>query len=157
VGKPPVHLTVEGDGLKALQRKMKALEGGGKVLRRELNKALRDGAKPLIDDARSAARSRLPHAGGLNDRIASAPMRIAVSASQREPGVKVVVKGVDARSTNSGRLRHPVFNRADRPPVWVTQRIDPGWFTDAMREKAPRVRPHLLAAMERAAQEIVDA
>lgn len=156
-GKPPLHLTVEGNGLKVLQHKMKALGDGGKVLRRELNTALRTGARPLIEDARSSARSNLPQAGGLADRVASAPMRVAVSASRREPGVKIVVKGVDARSTNSGRIRHPVYKRSDRPTVWVTQRINPGWFTDAMRENAPRVRPHLLAAMERAAQQIVDA
>src|SRR4051812_31221853 len=104
----PIELTVEGDGLAALQRKLRAAEGG-RLLNRELVKALQEGAKPLLNEARSAARSELPHTGGLNERVADAPMRVQVSAAKREPGVKILVKGVGVSSTNRGRLRHPTY------------------------------------------------
>lgn len=151
--KPPVNLTVEGQGLKDLQRKLKALEDG-KILRRELNRELRLAAKPLIGDARAAARSDLPKAGGFADRVASAPMRISVTSSQRSPGVKIVIKGIDAKSANSGRIRHMTWGHTDR---WVTQKIKPGWFTDAMRTHGPRVRPSIARALQRAAEQISNA
>lgn len=150
--KPAIELTLEGEGLKALQRKIRALEDG-KLMQRELNRALREGSRPLIDEARSAARADLPHAGGLADRIANAPMRIQVS-SGRDPGVKIRVSGVDARSADRGRLRHPVYGNREN---WVTQDIRPGWFTDRMRARAPMVRDDLVGAMERVAQKIARA
>lgn len=149
---PAIHLSVEGDGLVALQRKLKDCD---KILTRELNKALREIGGELIPDARAAARSGLPRHGGLNERIAGAKMRVAISASKREPGVKIVVKGTDARSSNKGLIRHPVFGKwlPNLPP----QKIRPGWFTDAMKQKAPRVRPKLAAALERTAEKIAGA
>jgi hypothetical protein len=144
----PVEMTVEGDAFKALQRKLKAVDR--RDLRRELNRGLRDGAKPLIGDARDAARSELPSTGGLADRVAGKPMSISIT----QAGVQVRIKGVDAVSTNRGRLRHPVYGNRE---VWVTQSIKPGWFTDRMRREAPKVRPDLVRAMERVAEKIADA
>jgi hypothetical protein len=144
----PVEMTVEGDAFKALQRNLKAVDR--RDLRRELNRGLRDGAKPLIGDARDAARSELPSTGGLADRVAGKPMSISIT----QAGVQVRIKGVDAVSTNRGRLRHPVYGNRE---VWVTQSIKPGWFTDRMRREAPKVRPDLVRAMERVAEKIADA
>jgi hypothetical protein len=143
----PVELRVEGDAMKALQRKLKQVDRAD--LRRELNRGLRDGAKPLVQHARDAARDNLPHAGGLNERVASRPTTISIA----QGGVRVRVKGVDAASTNRGRLRHPVYGNRE---VWVTQTIQPGWFTDRMRQKAPGVRPDLIKAMDRVAQKIAN-
>lgn len=144
----PVQVTIEGDALKALQRKLKAIDR--RDLRRELNKGLREGAKPLIGEARSAARSELPQRGGLAERVASRPMAISATTT----GVRIRVKGMDARSTERGRLRHPVYGNRE---VWVTQAIKPGWFTDRMRAKAPGVRPDLIRAMDRVAEKIASA
>lgn len=144
----PVQVTIEGDALKALQRKLKAIDR--RDLRRELNKGLREGAKPLIGEARSAARSELPQRGGLAERVASRPMTISASTT----GVRIRVKGMDARSTERGRLRHPVYGNRE---VWVTQAIKPGWFTERMRREAPKVRPELVKAMDRVAAKIARA
>jgi len=148
-GSPQAGMSIEGKGLHDLQQKLKALDA--KALRRELNKALRDASAPLIRQARDAAREELPRAGGLNERIAGAPMRVSVT-SGKSPGIKIVVKGVDARAANRGVIRHPVYKQDDRPTVWVTQRIKPDWFTDRMRRKAPDVRPRLVEAMDEVAK-----
>lgn len=140
-------LSIEGKGLHDLQQKLKVL-GDGKELRKELNLALRTKAAHLIREAREAARENLPNEGGLADKIANAPMRVSIT-SGKNPGVKIVVKGIDARSANRGRLRHPTYGHRDR---WVTQEIKPGWFTDRMREKAPSIRPALVEAMDQVAK-----
>lgn len=149
--RPPIDLTIEGQGLKDLQRKLKLLDA--KELRRELNKELRLAGRPLIAAARNAAAADLPRAGGLAARVERAPMRVSVTSSQREPGVKIVVKGVDARNTNRGRLRHPTYGHRDR---WVTQQIKPGWFTDRMRRDAPLARPRIKAALDRVAAKVAN-
>ncbi len=140
-------LTIEGEGLAALQRKIKTLPNHRELVR-ELNKGLREGAKPLPAEAKFAARSELPKAGGLNERIASHEAKVSVT-SGNQAGVKIRFRGVDSRSTNSGRLRHPVFGNRDN---WVTQQIKPGWFTDRMRREAPKVRPELVKVLERIAE-----
>lgn len=147
----PVQVTLEGRGLRDLQRKIKVIDA--KDLRRELNRGLREGARPLVQDARDAARDSLPSRGGLAERVASRPTTISVT----QGGIKVRVKGVDAGSANRGRLRHPVFARQGQPRVWVTQSIPPNYFTDRMRREAPKVRPDLIRAMDRVAEKIADA
>ncbi len=144
----PVELRIEGDALKALQRKLKALDA--KDWRRELNKGLREGAKPLVQDARDAARDYLPRAGGFNELVASRVTSISVT----QGGVRIRVKGMDARSANRGRLRHPVFGNKEN---WVNQSIPPNYFTDRMRREAPKVRPDLIKAMDRIAEKIASA
>jgi len=142
-----VELRIEGDAMKALQRKLKAVDR--KDWRRELNKGLREGAAPLVQDARDAARDGLPSRGGLAERIASLPTTISVT----QGGVRVRVKGTDANAADKGLIRHPVFARkgyAQR--FWVMQKI-----TDRMQREAPKVRPELVKAMDRIAEKIARA
>jgi hypothetical protein len=149
-------LSVEGQGLAALQRKLKTFPDG-KVLTREMNKALRKKAQPMIPHVRDAAREGLPRAGGLNEIVAALPMKVVVSSS-RNPGVKIVVKGTEAQATNKGRLRHPVFvKKGQRDRVWVTQQIPPGWFSNKMKVEAPKVRPGLQDVLEDIARKVARA
>ncbi len=144
-----VELSVEGRGLKDLQRKIKVMEDR-KVWSRELNKGLREASLPLVQSAKDAARDDLPHAGGLNERVASRPTSVLISQGK----MRLKVKGVDAASANRGRLRHPVYgNRGN----WVTQAIPPGYFTNRMRRDARLVRPALVRAMDRVAEKIANA
>lgn len=134
----------------------KALKAAGQTeMRKELNKGLRQGAKPLIPKARAAARARLPRAGGLAAQVARSPVRIRVSTG-RDAGVSVVVgKGKGgAIATNKGVIRHPVFGR---PGSFVSQRVPQaeGWFDDEMRREAPSVLPALEQAIEAVAERIV--
>ncbi len=141
----PLELSIQGDGLKALQRKLKAIDR--KDLRRELNKGLRDGARPLVAEARAAARDDLPTRGGFGERIASLPTTVSIT----QGGVRIKVKGADARSANRGQIRHPVFGNMEN---WVTQTIPSGYFTNRMKREAPKVRPDLVKALDRVAEKI---
>lgn len=147
----PVELSIEGQGLRDLKRKMKALDR--KDLNRALNKGLREGAKPAADRVPDAARRGLPQRGGLAERIASKKARVSVT----QTGVRIVVKGTDAKATDKGVLRHPVFAREGAPRTWVIQQIKPGWFTDEMRRAAPIVRPRIRAALDDFAEKVAKA
>lgn len=132
----------------------KALKHAGRTeLRKELNKGMRDGAKPLIPKARAEALSRLPKSGGLAAQIAREPMRVQTRTG-RDPGVRIVVgkKRGGARQANRGAIRHPVFGNRD---VWVEQQVPAGWFDDPMRSGARSVRPALEQAIENVAAKVV--
>jgi hypothetical protein len=111
------------DGLLAFSKGLK--NAGERGLRNELNKRLRETAKPLIQQTREAARRELPKRGGLAEQVASTPQRIKV-ATGRDPGVFILVsKRAGVRATNRGLLRHPVYGNRE---VWVDQKVAAGWF-----------------------------
>lgn len=122
-------------------------------LRKELNKGMRDGAKPLIPLVKAAARDQLPHGGGLNELVAREPMRVQTRTG-RDPGVRVVVgkKRGGARATNRGVIRHPVFGNREQ---WAEQKVTDGWFDDTLKQHGKDVIPALEQAMERIVDKIV--
>ena len=131
-------------------RLSKALKNAGKVeLRKQLNKQLREAAKPLVQDARDAARRELPQKGGLAAQVAKSPIRVQVRTGARTAGVRITGRGQGLRGADRGRLRHPVFGNRDR---WVTQDVKPGWFTGTMEREAPKVKP----AIDQAIQDVAD-
>lgn len=147
------ELKVEGvEQFYALSKALK--EAGRGELRKELNKGLRESVKPLVRKTRSAARSDLPKRGGLASQVAKEPQRVQVRTGQRTAGVRLVVarKRGAARSTNRGRLRHPVFGNRDR---WVTQTVKPGWFDDTIRRDERRIRRDAVAVLSTIADKIV--
>lgn len=132
----------------------KALKHAGRTeLRKELNKRMRDGAKPLIPKARAEALSRLPQRGGLAKQIAKEPARVQTRTGS-DPGVRLVVgrKRGGARSANRGFIRHPVFGNREN---WVDQQVKPGWFDDPMQASAPDIRKALQQGIEEVADKIV--
>ena len=116
-------------------------------LRREIQRGLRAGAKPVRDAGRRAARERLPKAGGLNDYVADATFGIQTNLGTAHPTVRIVVnrKGHDLKAIDDGVVRHPTWGHRDR---WVTQRIAPHVVTDGMREAAPEARAELAHAVD---------
>lgn len=135
----------------------KALKAAGRSdLRKELNKAMKDGAKPLMPKAKAAATRQVPSRGGLAAQVAREPMRTQVRTGAKTAGVRVVVgrrRGA-ARSTNAGVIRHPVFGRG-----FVTQQVPQaaGWFDDTMQREAPGVRPDLERAVQRMVEKVAGA
>ena len=134
-------------------RLSKALKHAGRgELRKELNKRLREAAKPLTAETRAAALAGLPKRGGLNRAVAQAPQRVQVRTGDQTAGVRVVVaskRGTAARGSDEGVIRHPVFG--DRG-TFVSQQVPPGWFSGTLQAKAPTVKP----AVERAIQTVID-
>lgn len=132
----------------------KALKHAGRTeLRKELNKAMRDGAKPLIPKARAEALRRLPQRGGLAKQVSKEPARVQTRTG-RDPGVRVVVgrKRGGARQANRGVVRHPVFGNRE---VWVDQKVPPGWFDEPMAASAPEIRKALEQGIEEMAQKVI--
>lgn len=132
----------------------KALKHAGRTeLRKELNKAMRDGAKPLIPKARAEAFKRLPQRGGFARQVSKEPARVQTRTG-RDPGVRVVVgkKRGGAQAANRGVIRHPVFGNRN---VWVNQPVPPGWFDDTMQANAPEIRKALQQGIEDVAAKVI--
>ena len=135
-------------------RLSKALKHAGRTqLRKELNAGMRKAAKSLIPKTRAAALDgRLPDAGGLAQRIAKAPQRVQVRTG-KDPGVSIVAgkAGSGARAADVGFIRHPVFGRDQ----FVTQAVEPGWFSKTLQDAAPDVVPDLERALADVADRVV--
>lgn len=126
----------------ALSKRLKA--AGQTELRKELNKSMRQAAKPLLPKVREAARANLPKHGGLNERIARKPIRIQTRTGANTAGVRVVGTKVDPR-IDEGRVFHPVFGR--KPGV--VQRIKGrGYWSKTLEKSGPDVRGDVLKALE---------
>lgn len=141
-------------GADEFARLSKALKSAGRTeLRKQLNKKLRDATKPLIAETRQAA-GDLPSRGGFAALVAKEPQRVQVRTGDKTAGVRIVVgkKSGGARAADQGSIRHPVFGR----PVFVTQSVKPGWFTETLRDSAPTVRPFLEQALEDVARQVVN-
>lgn len=143
-------------------RLSKALKAAGQgQLRKDLNAAMKRAAKPLIADARQAAREAFPKKGGLNESVARKTKFRVVTRTGDNPGISIGAprKNVTAYLANrDGRFRHPVHadpTKTRKQWKWVTQPGPRGWFDDAMRGEAPKVRPALEQALEDMAQRII--
>lgn len=123
-------------------------------LKDDLNRRLKEAAKPLIGRTRKVAKVRVPERGGLAAKVAAAPQEVEVRVTRADAGVRVGLprrgRGVSAaKQTDSGRVRHPTFGG----DPWVTQRIQGGWFTETMRKDGPGLaRP----ALEKALRETLE-
>lgn len=123
-------------------------QAGDRELRRELLRGIREGTKPLIKDAKSNALRTLPTRGGLGARVARTRIDTRTRTGSRTAGVRLTAATNavrDPKRIDRGRIRHPVYGH--RP--WVFQNVQPGWFSDAMRNGAPKVRKELLNAIHR--------
>lgn len=141
--------------LRALGAKLQAAGAGG--LRRELLTGIRQGGAPLVEDVREAARTILPHGGGLNEYVANSPIAVRTRLTGAV-GIRIVNTksgaskgGTASFGSDTGRVRHPVFGHMDR---WATTNVTPGWFSKTLERKAPETEPFVLAAMNRTAVEV---
>jgi hypothetical protein len=132
------------DDFYALSKHLKA--AGQTELRKALNKAMRDAAKPLIPKVRAAARANLPKRNGLNERMARKPYRVQVRTGADTSGVRIVGTKVDPRLNDEGRIFHPVFGR--KPGVVQTVPGAAGYFSDTLANSGREVRGDLMDALQ---------
>lgn len=138
------------DNLAVLAKRLKEI--GDNDLRKEMLAGIRRAAKPMTQAAKERAESDLPKAGGLNEVVAKSKFSTRTRTAGRTPGVRVVASNPhDVQSIDRGRLRHPVFGNRE---VWVTQKITPGWFTDAMNSHADEVRREMLRVLNTVARKL---
>lgn len=145
-----VDLRVEGaEQLEALARRLKEI--GGKDLRRALLRGIERAVKPVKAAALVSARESLPRKGGLNERVAKSRLSTKRRLSGQDVSVRLVASGGDLRRLDEGRVRHPVFGHRK---VWVTQEVQPGWFSRPAEAAAPLVRQELLAVFDDVREQI---
>jgi len=140
--------TVAGSGsaqLAALAVRLKVV--GDKTLRRELLRGLKSGADPLVKKVADAARSQLPHGGGLNEQVAGQKVKVQVRTGARTAGVRLTTTAPDTSQTDAGFVRHPVFGNRKK---WKTQQIPAakGWWSQTLADGGSDVTPELLKVME---------
>lgn len=130
---------------------------GERDLRLQLMRGLRAGAAPLIPGVKNAARMTLPKRGGLNKWVADQPVKVSVRTGARTAGVRLYMTKTDAKETNAGYVRHPVFGRVrkDGKRVWAKddQKIPnaEGWWSHTLASTSPIVTPELLRVLEETA------
>ena len=123
---------------------------GDKGVTKEFRAALRGVAKPLVADVQAAARAQLPKSGGLNEHVARQKVTVSVPLTPRTAAVRLRQPYFDAKQTDSGYVRHPVFAQPNRSRVWVGQDIPQaaGWWTKTLQAAGPKVTAELIAVMK---------
>lgn len=153
--RPPIDLTADQREIVAVGKAIKA-EADGKLLRRELVKAMRQTATPLVGDLKTSARM-IPSDG----LTRSQPLRQAIEASikptarlsgastgvsvraRQTPGVRGFKMA--ARRMNKESFRRRVFGGDE----WVVQVGDPGWFDNTVKGRRDGIKRDVLQAVER--------
>lgn len=124
---PEGHAIRGAEQLTVLAKKLRA--AGDRNLRRELLRGLRAAGKPMGARARANA-MRLPHRGGLAQLVASSRITVQTRLTGNVR-VRIVARNESAIiNADKGKIRHPVHGT----DVWVTQKVQPGWWTDAARK-----------------------
>lgn len=102
-----------------------ATKDADKILYRDLRKALRDAAEPMVADVKQQI-GQIPSSGKYRTGVRAALQagtRASISTSERRAGVRIVTsprrlppnKRVMAKALNKEKFRHPVFADPARP------------------------------------------
>jgi vacuolar-type H+-ATPase subunit F/Vma7 len=157
----PVSVEVRQDELRDLIRALRA-EDDGKVLRKEMAKALRDTLRPHAERAKNAALS-IPSGGA-----ATSPKLRPAIARSIQPRVNMTMKGAGAsiRARRTPRIRNfsNAPKRTNSRKGWRTQswgndkwRVQMGkvdWFDNAMRGVEPEARAQVKQIVDEMAHRI---
>jgi hypothetical protein len=145
--------------LAQLSRQLRA--AGDRELQKELTRSITEALKPLRKEKLpQSATDHLPRRGGLNKRIAKSKYTISRRTSNRTQGLRLNAKYMyNLMLIDKGFVRHPAFKRRGeegRRVVWVTQRVEPGWFTKPMEDAQPDVQRRINEAMQEIADRITE-
>jgi len=133
------------DAFLKLSKQLK--EAGETELRKELHKAVRQTAKPLLPKVKASARENLPTRGGMNVHYSRKPIRAQARTGAKTAGVRVVMPKTDPRVDAEGRIYHPVFGRKGKGVVQTVESAK-GFFSGAITDDAPQIRENLIAVLE---------
>ena len=148
--------------LRDLAARLKAAGTQGRGLRKELNSALEEAAKPLAAKIASAEHLRpyLPDryaevlAADLGARVVSVlggDPRVQVRAQARSRKRHIVL-------LNNGFINHPVYPRGPRKSWhWHSRQtggMRPGFFDDACRDAGPEIRDKVMQALAETARKV---
>ena len=148
--------------LRGLAARLKAAGKEGRGLRRELNDALAEAAKPIAEKVATAGHLRpyMPDryaevlAADLGARVVTVlggDPRVQVRAQARERKRHIVL-------LNSGFIAHPKWPRGPRKSwSWQSRQtggMRPGFFDGACRDAVPEVRDKVMQALAETARKI---
>jgi len=129
-----------------LSKRLKEVGGTGKgSLRNEMQKAVKQAAKPLPKAVKAAAARDLPQRGGLAKHVAKRTPSVVTRTGIQTAGVRIQDKKSDPRMSTQGRVPHPVFGRRGKPKNggknFVVQDVPEarGYFDETIRDRAPQV------------------
>ena len=148
--------------LRLLSARLREAGEEGKGLRRNLQKQIREAAKPLAAEISNVEhlkpympdRYAVVLAEDLGVRAAnffSKNPRVEIRAKAKQHKRKVVM-------LDAGRINHPVYAEGERK-FWrwsnaQTGGMKAGFFTDAVKKAAPQIRDKVLQAMTETARQI---
>ena len=142
------ELQIEGaDKLAVLAARMKEAGDPARGFRKELQKALRDAAKPLVNDVKRSIRANLPRKGGLAEHVIRTRIGVRTRLSMSTAGVRIAASSKDynLRTMDRGIVRHPLFGNRNH---WYSQRIPIGWWSKPLESGAPEVREQLVRTID---------
>lgn len=139
-----VQITVDASELTKLNRQLKPL-ADGKVVRRELNKRIRDAMLVGKEAVQQAARSipvKNPDAHRIREGVAK-----GVKVTVTQSGVSLRAAGPLSKQMEGTRpWRHPVYGNRG---VWVTQKPHPFFFSTL-----DPLRPRMVVEVEKVMDDI---
>lgn len=157
-----------GDGsaqLRELAARLKAAGTEGRGLRKDLNAALADAAKPLAEKIASVEHLR-PYMPDRYAEILAADLGArVVSVLGGDPRVQVRAQARDRKRhivlLNSGFIAHPKWPRGPRKSWnWESRQtggMRPGFFDDACKDAGPDIRDKVMQALAETARKITRA
>lgn len=154
-------LRIQGeDDYERFARALKA--AGDKKLMRNVNKSMREAAKPIGERMLRDGAAKLPHRGGFSARVASTPPAMQFRVSANSVYAAIVFgqnkrKGIDFRSIDAGILRHPVFARATQTRdewTWTRQAVVPAAFSEELPKHLPEFRSALVEAIQQTLNDV---
>lgn len=127
--------SAEGLRLLALQAK----ETGERGLLNKTRRNIRTAAAPAVEAVPAYEREVLPKSGGLNEWVASAPVRVRILTGPRSAGVSLrqskrggVTPHNLRRMNDEGVVRHPTFGRRKNPQDWQETPVPVGFWEAAL-------------------------
>lgn len=121
-------------------------DAGNKGLRDELQKGVREAAKPLVADIKRSAELTLPHGGGLGRSVARRG-GITARTNINNAGIQVRIAGSGKRQLkrlNAGQVRHPLYGNRH---LWFTQQVTPGFWDAPIKKSGPRTKKAVVKAV----------
>lgn len=150
-------LSAAADDFRLLALRLK--NTGERELRRELDKAITDAARPVLTQIRTELPDHLPDPYAV---VLDEDLRLSLSRrlSIDTPGISLrgTTRGIGGRRRirrldETGVLWHPLFGNRRR---WYgqTSHVRSGFFTDPAQHSAPRVRDAIINAMQDVAAKV---
>lgn len=130
---------------------------GEHLMAREVPRAARRAAVPIVRAIRQEAKETLPRRGGFADYVGDSRITVRTLTGVRAAGVRIVgVRpraggAVDLQAVNRGRLRHPVFGSKNR---WRTQPVNPGFWDEPVSRHVRTFRWELGVALDNIRRDI---